>query len=107
MEKKDKLYMSEFNDYYGAMLTSHQCDLIKRYYDEDMSLSEIGMELGISPQGVRDALKRAENTLEQFEKKLGLVEKTNKLKALLKQLYPLANSSQKKEIEQAVQLLDE
>lgn len=107
MSKKDNLFISEYNDYYGAMLTAYQCSLIKRYYDDDMSLSEIGQELGISPQGVRDALKRAEKTLEAYEQKLGLVAKTNKMKALLQELYPLATSEQKKEIEQVVQLLDE
>ena len=48
----------------------HFADL---YYNEDLSLSEIAEPLGISRQGVRDAIKRGEKLLISMEERLGLV----------------------------------
>ena len=80
MEKKDKLFISIYNDYYSGILTEYQSSIIKMYYDEDLSLGEIAERLNITPQGVRDALKRAEKTLIEMEQKLGLVKKSEKVK---------------------------
>lgn len=79
MDKKDKLYIALYNDYYGALLTEYQSNLVSQYYDMDMSLAEIAEEHGISPQGVRDALVRAQKTLEGYERKLGTAKKTSLL----------------------------
>ncbi|MCI2062884.1 MAG: YlxM family DNA-binding protein [Eubacteriaceae bacterium] len=62
-------------DFYGAMLTKRQSEVIGLYYEENCSLSEIAEELGISRQGVYDALKNAQKSLCEYEEKLGLVEK--------------------------------
>ncbi len=59
--------------FYGKMLTDRQADTVDLYYNEDLSLAEIGAELGISRQGVRDNLKRAEAILYDTEERLGLV----------------------------------
>ncbi|MEG1394192.1 MAG: sigma factor-like helix-turn-helix DNA-binding protein [Clostridia bacterium] len=106
MEKQDKLFVSLFNDYYGALLTDNQQDVVQMYYDEDMSLSEIGTQLGISPQGVRDRLQRAEKTLVELENKLHLVEKTSSMRKLLEELYPLASEEKKQEIDDILHLLE-
>lgn len=60
-------------DFYGDILTEKQQDVIRLYYDEDLSLSEIAENSGITRQGVRDSLKRAETQLLEMEEKLGLV----------------------------------
>lgn len=83
MEKKDKLYIGLYNDYYGALLTDYQRELVDMYYNRDMSLGEIAKEHRISPQGVRDALKRAERTLEETESKLKMVERSDRLREIL------------------------
>ncbi len=70
--RDDALELSLLFDFYGAMLTDKQRDIFAMYYDEDMSLSEIAENEGITRQGVRDALIRAENTLRDTEEKLGL-----------------------------------
>lgn len=62
-------------DFYGEMLTSKQRDFIDLYYNEDLSLSEIAENEGITRQGVRDAIKRAEVQLFDMESKLGLAAK--------------------------------
>ena len=45
-------------DYYSAMLTDKQRDLIDLYYNEDLSLAEIAEHESITRQGVRDGIKR-------------------------------------------------
>ena len=62
-------------DFYGELLTEHQ----KRVYEDvvlnDMSLSEIAQEFGISRQGVHDLIKRCDKILRGYEEKLHLVER--------------------------------
>ena len=70
---KDKnLSVSVLNQLYGSMLTEKQVAMLKAYYDFDFSLAEIADEYGISRQAVRDNIKRAENSLFEFEKQFKL-----------------------------------
>ena len=50
-------------DFYGNMLTDRQRAIMKLYYEDNLSLSEIAEELSISKQGVSDSLKRSEKVL--------------------------------------------
>ena len=61
--------------FYKNLLTARQADTVDLYYNKDLSLAEIGEELGISRQGVRDNLKRAEQLLYDAEEKLGLAKR--------------------------------
>ena len=61
--------------FYRNMLTKRQIDCVDLYYNEDLSLAEISELLGITRQGVRDNIKRAENTMNDTEERLGLVSK--------------------------------
>lgn len=61
--------------FYRNMLTKRQVDCVDLYYNEDLSLAEISELLGITRQGVRDNIKRAENTMNDTEERLGLVSK--------------------------------
>ena len=58
-------------DFYGEMLTAKQRDFLEYYYNDDLSLSEIAENEGITRQGVRDAIKRAETQLQDMENRLG------------------------------------
>lgn len=58
--------------FYRNMLTERQAESIDLYYNEDLSLGEIGEHMGITRQGVRDNLKRAEHILFDVEERLGL-----------------------------------
>ena len=73
--KSDTFYMSVLFDYYGELLTDKQKELFDLYFNEDLSLSEISEVVGISRQGVRDSIVRAETALREAEDKIGLVEK--------------------------------
>ena len=59
-------------DFYGDMLTEKQREVVECYYNEDLSLAEIAEEKGITRQGVRDGIKRAEQQLLEMEERLGL-----------------------------------
>ncbi len=60
---------------YRNMLTNRQAESIDLYYNEDLSLSEIGEHMGITRQGVRDNIKRGEHILLDTEEKLGLAQR--------------------------------
>ena len=70
MEKNVKI--SLLFDFYKNLLTERQAESIDLYYNEDLSLAEIGNNMGITRQGVRDNIKRAEGVLLDAEEKLGL-----------------------------------
>ncbi len=60
-------------DYYGALLTQRQQLCFEMRYHQDLSLGEIGEELGISRQGVHDNLSRTEALLRKMEEKTDCV----------------------------------
>lgn len=86
------LEISFLLDFYGEMLTKKQHDFLIYYYDEDLSLSEIAENEGITRQGVRDAIKRAEKQLFDMESKLGLAAKFQNLKEGLVEIEQCAHS---------------
>ena len=60
-------------DFYGKMLTERQREIMMLYYEDNLSLTEIAEELGISKQGVSDSIKRSEKVLYETENKLFLL----------------------------------
>ncbi len=73
-------------DYYGEMLTENQRKFLEFYYSDDLSLSEIAQNEGITRQGVRDAVKRAENLLFDMEKKLGFAARSKRINDALESI---------------------
>lgn len=71
----DIFEMSLLLDFYGQMLTDRQFEMLDLHFNDDLSLSEISQQLGISRQGVHDNIKRGKATLFEYEQKLKLVEK--------------------------------
>ena len=70
----DNLYeISLLLDFYGALLSPRQQQILDLYHEENYSLQEIAEELEISRQAVHDAAKKAEKALREFEEKLGLI----------------------------------
>ena len=62
-------------DFYGELLTPHQRKIYEDVVINDLSLSEIAKEQGISRQGVHDLVRRCDKILAEYERKLKLVEK--------------------------------
>jgi len=73
-------------DFYRNMLTEKQVDVIDLYYNEDLSLAEISEHLGITRQGVRDNIKRAEAIMKDTEENLGLVNRYISIKNIALQI---------------------
>jgi predicted DNA-binding protein YlxM (UPF0122 family) len=89
MDKITKL--SLLLDFYGKLLTPKQYEIFDLHYNNDLSLSEISENLGITRQGVFDTLKRAENLLCEYENNLHLVNKFIKNNDKLKEVYDYIN----------------
>ncbi len=68
-------------DFYGDMLTEKQRDVVELYYNDDLSLSEIAENAGITRQGVRDSIKRAEAQMLEMEDRLGLAKRFREMRA--------------------------
>lgn len=81
-----KMLLADWFAFYGELLTDKQKDILTLYCLDDLSLGEIAEDLEISRQGVHDTVKRAAKTLESYEKKLGLMEKFNNNRKLLKDI---------------------
>lgn len=89
---------------YGKLLTEKQLNALDDYYNNDMSLTEIGNNYNISKQAVSDLIKKGEEKLFEYEKILGIMEKTQRnektLQLVLTQLGEIAEiSSEKKVVE--------
>ena len=69
------LSLSFLIDQYGSVLGERHRILLDYYYNQDLSLGEIAAEVGISRQGVRDSIKKAEEELFFLEEKLHLHER--------------------------------
>lgn len=77
------LNISDLLDLYGMLLTEKQRDSLVLYYNDDLSLSEIAENMGISRQGVRDSIKRGEEALLSYEEIIGLQRKARKFEEFL------------------------
>jgi len=78
-------------DFYGQLLTERMRLLMELHFAEDMSLAEIADQENISRQAVHDTIRRGLKSLEEYEAKLGLVQRF---------------MNQKQVIEEAVKALD-
>ena len=94
-------------DIYGKLLTDKQYKLLDDYYNNDLSLSEIAENEGITRQAVRDNLKKGENKLSQYEEKLLIMKKTlekeEQISKILRELTKIESSSSDKEISKIIQ----
>lgn len=86
------LRMALLLDFYGALLTPKQRLSAELYYHQDMSLAEIARYLKVSRQAVHDLIHRAQALLEDYERRLGLIEQ---------------NQSRRKTAEQILYIIDQ
>ncbi|MFR1518668.1 MAG: putative DNA-binding protein [Clostridia bacterium] len=81
---EDIYEISMLLDFYGQLLTDSQYRCMDLYYNQDLSLSEIAEELGISRQGAHDFIKRGRKALAEYEEKLKLMERFCEIRQSLK-----------------------
>ena len=80
-------------DFYGVLLSDRKRSVMDMYYNEDLSLAEVAEEIGISRQGVRDVIKKAEEDLLFYEERLGLAKKMQNAEKEASELSRLAESA--------------
>ena len=73
-------------DFYGEVLTPKQREMLNQYYNDDLSLSEIGENFGITRQGARDAIKHGETALKELEAKVGFAARYRRVQEKLEEL---------------------
>ena len=81
---EERVKLTRLMDFYAPLLTEHRREVMRLYCEEDLSLAEIAEQLGITRQGVSDALKKARFQLEDYEEKLGLAARYRALGAQAK-----------------------
>ncbi len=72
---EDKIMQGNLYEFYGDLLNEHQKKIYEDYVLNDLSLGEIAENEGITRQGVHDLVKRATNTLLEYESKLGMMKR--------------------------------
>jgi len=70
-------YLALF-DRYGALLTDHQREVLDLHLRSDWSLAEIASQQGTSRAAVHDIVKRSTHSLEEYERRLGLLAEAGK-----------------------------
>ena len=83
--ENSRVMQSMLLDFYGQLLTEKQRECFDLHFNEDLSLSEIAEQSGISRQGVWDNIRRAEATLRELEEKTGLVRRVMELERELEE----------------------
>lgn len=87
---EDTLRMTLLFDFFGEILTGKQREYFDLYHNENLSLSEIAEQDGISRQGVDDIVSRAEAKLLSIESKTGIISKWLSMRATLSQAEDIA-----------------
>jgi len=73
-------------DTYGELLTDKQLTIIKSYYFDNLTLSEIAECHNISRQAVRDSLSQSIRILNDYENKLLFIKKSKDLQVILNEM---------------------
>ena len=94
-------------DFYGKLLTVHQQRIYEDVVFNDLSLSEIAENEGISRQGVSDLIKRCNKALVSYEEKLGLIRKFDETKSYIKEIQKIVKIYQDTKDEGLVEKIDE
>lgn len=92
-------------DFYGELLTEHQRRIYEDVVFNDMSLSEIAEEQGISRQGVHDLVRRCDRALLGYEEKLHLMEKFIRIRETVARIESVSSEDSVKVL--ARQILEE
>ena len=82
MEKRDLLII--LYDYYESLLNDKQKEYFSLYYFDNLSLSEISENLGVSRNAIHKSLKSIESLLLDYEDKLKIYDKTKKIEEIIK-----------------------
>ncbi len=94
---KEQEYIVILYDYYGELFNDKQKKYFEDYYFDNLSLSEIADNDGVSRNAIHKGIKNVVNRLYEYEDKLKLYEKDNKLKKIIAKV---SDKEIKKELEE-------
>ena len=83
---EEKVRISILLELYGKLLTEKQYEFMDLYYNQDLSLSEIGDNNDITRQAVRTILLKSKKKLEEYEEQLKFMQKEEKIKKCIEEL---------------------
>lgn len=82
MDERDLLII--LYDYYESLLSDKQKEYFSLYYFDNLSLSEISENLGVSRNAIHKSLKGIEILLLDYEDKLKIYDKTKKIEEIIR-----------------------
>ncbi len=85
MNIEERVQIAILSKYYGKMLTDRQQHILKMYVDNNLSLAEVSVELGISRQAVKDALDNSMTALKNIEEKLHFISRDVNIKHIIEE----------------------
>ena len=100
------LAISDLLDTYSAVLSDRHRELLDYYYNQDLSLAEIAELVGISRQGVRDGIKKAEEELFFLEERLRLQKKADSVRETAARLLADADEGIKRAVQEMLQAME-
>ncbi len=84
MEKNVRL--SLLFDLYGGLLSDSQFEVMVDFLNNDLTISEVAENRGITRQAVKDMVSKVEKKLENFEQKLHFMERIERLEREIRSL---------------------
>ena len=105
--EEDRLMLTMLLDFYGELLTDKQRRCLELHCNEDLSLSEIAEQCGVSRQGVWDNIRRAEAAMKDMEEKTGLIRRSVETREALEKLQKPIRALRELSAGQARELADE
>ena len=84
MEQRD--YYILLFDYYSVLFSNKQKAYFEDYYFNNLSLSEMSENIGVSRNAIHKSIKLIEKKLVDYEEKIGLYEKSKKLEIIIEKI---------------------
>lgn len=95
---EEKIRRGRLFDFYGELLSDKQKEIYELYVIDDLSMTEIAEDVGITKQGVSDQIKRSTAAMDEMEEKLKLCERFDRIGEKLEKISAIAEDSGEKSI---------
>lgn len=95
---EEKIEISILLSLYGNLLTETQKKYMELYYNEDLSLSEIGDNEKITRQAVRTILVKSKKKLQEYENQLKFMQREKLIKKSIENLEKTNLNKEQQEI---------
>lgn len=83
---EEVIYLNNLYDLYRDLLTDKQRDYFEDYYQNNLTLSEIALNRGVTRNAIHKQVKETVKYLKNYEEKLKLFEKNVKIKEIISEI---------------------